>query len=57
MNEEVLFGASNKRTGLDVYYINVKSMRKIMQFFVCFSESLNFNGTRTVNEPVRLLET
>ena len=30
--------------GLDVYYVNVQSMRKIAQIFVCFSESPNFNA-------------
>ena len=28
--------------GLDVYRVNVKSMREILQIFVCFSESTNF---------------
>ena len=47
----VKFGLSEKHTkfeknlphGLDVYYVNVQSMRKIAQIFECFSESPNFN--------------
>jgi hypothetical protein len=47
------FGLSEKHTkfeknlplGLDVYLdlVNVQTMRKIAQIFVCFSESPNFN--------------
>ena len=28
--------------GFDIYLLNVKTMRKIAQFFVAFSEKLNF---------------
>ena len=30
--------------GFDIYLENVKTMRKIAQFFVAFLEKLNFNG-------------
>ena len=29
--------------GLDIYLVNVQTMRKIVQIFVAFSEKLNFN--------------
>ena len=30
--------------GFDIYLVNVKTMRKIAQIFVAFSEKLNFNA-------------
>ena len=33
----------NLPDGFDVYLINVKTIRKIAQIFVAFSEKLNFN--------------
>ena len=29
--------------GFDIYLVNVKTMRKVAQIFVAFSEKLNFN--------------
>ena len=31
--------------GFDIYLVTVKTMRKIAQIFVVFSEKLNFNKT------------
>ena len=30
--------------GFDIYLVNIKTMRKIAQIFVAFSEKLNFKG-------------
>ena len=32
--------------GLDIYLVNVQTMRKIVQIFVAFSEKLNFNWVK-----------
>ena len=34
----------NLSHGFDIYLVNVKTMKKIAQIFVAFSEKLNFTG-------------
>ena len=36
--------------GLDIYLVNVQTMRKIAQIFVAFSEELNFRGQKHLLE-------
>ena len=44
--------------GFDIYLVNVKTMRKIVQIFVAFSEKLNFTRIQILNglRQLRLLE-
>ena len=37
----------NLPRALDIYLVNVESIRKIFSNFVCFSESLNFNCSKS----------
>ena len=44
-------GHKNLRTlphGFDICLVNIKTMRKIVQIFVAFSEKLNFNATQAI---------
>ena len=36
----------NRPYGFEIYLVNVKTIRTIMQIFVAFSEKLNFTGTK-----------
>ena len=42
--QDLKFSFSEKATkiGFDIYIVNVKTMRNIVQIFVAFSEKLNF---------------
>ena len=37
----------------DVYYVNVKTMRKIVPIFVAFSEKLNFNSFEYISQRTK----
>ena len=50
----VKFRFSEKATKIGaIYYVNVKTMRKIVLIFVSFSEKLNFNRSSTTKRGVR----
>ena len=40
--------------GFDIYLVNVKTMRKIVQIFVAFSEKLNFKVPEVPEVPVEV---
>ena len=53
MLEVQLFWESHKNLrnlphGLDIYIVNIQTMRKIAQIFVAFSENLNFAAKKVV---------
>ena len=40
----------NRPYGFEIYLVNVKTMRTIVQMFVAFSEKLNFNNTCSISD-------
>ena len=40
--------------GFEIYLVNVKTMRVIVQIFVAFSEKLNFKVSKTLGLLVKL---
>ena len=42
-SEKATKNLRNLPYGFDIYLVNIKTMRKIAQIFVAFSEKLNFN--------------
>ena len=44
----------NRPDGIDIYLVNVKTIRTIAQIFVVFSEKLNFKSCNSKRNPARL---